>query len=205
MQLNWVLFIPLCYISMLWRKWLNLMACQVLGCKLRRSNYMISKLCSGNFASWILILLVSLLVVVVQLLSCIRFFATPWTAACQAPLSFTISQNLLKFVSIESAMLSNHLILCCSLLLLPSIFLSMSLFQWVSSLQQVATVLGLQLQHQNFQWIFRVDFLWDQLVWSPCSQKTLKSLLQHHISKSSVLQHSAFFMVQLSHPYLTSG
>ena len=96
---------------------------------------------------------------------------TPWTAACQPSLSFTISQNLLKFVSIESPMLSNHLILCCSLLLLPSIFLSMSLFQWVSSLQQVAKVLGLRLQHQSFQWIFRVDFLWDQLVWSPCSQK----------------------------------
>ena len=68
------------------------------------------------------------------------------------------------------------------------------LFQWVSSLHQVAKVLELQLQHQSFQWIFRTDFLKDWLVWSPCSPRDRKSLLQHHSSKASVLWHSAFFM-----------
>ena len=85
----------------------------------------------------------------------------PKNEACQATLSFTISQSLLKFLSIELVMLSNHLILCHPLLLLPSIFLSQhqSLFQWVLSSHQEAKVLELLLQHQSFQWIFRVDFL----------------------------------------------
>ena len=82
---------------------------------------------------------------------------TPWTAAPQASLSFTISQSLLKFMIIESVMPSNHLILCCPLLL-PSVFPSIRVFfQWVSSSNQVAKVLA--LQHQSFQWVFRVDFL----------------------------------------------
>ena len=79
------------------------------------------------------------------------------------------------------------------------------LFQWVSSLHQVATVLELQLQHQSFQWIFRVDFLLFWLVWSPCSPGDSQSLLKYHSSKASVLQWSAFFMIQLSHPYMTTG
>ena len=79
------------------------------------------------------------------------------------------------------------------------------LFQWVSSLHQVAKVLKLQLQHQSSQWIFRIDFHYDWLVLSPCIQGTLKSLLQHHNSKASILWHSAFFMVQLSYPYMTTG
>ena len=94
---------------------------------------------------------------VVQLLSCVWLFATPWTATCQASLSFTISWSLLKFTSIESVMSSNHLILCC-LLLLPSIFPSIrvfsnesGVFQWVGSSHQVAKVLELQFQHQSFQ------------------------------------------------------
>ena len=74
-------------------------------------------------------------------------------------------------MSIESVMLSNHLILCHPLLLLASIFPSISLFKWVSSSYQVAEVLEFQLQHQSFQWIFRVDFLWDWLVWSPWSPR----------------------------------
>ena len=78
------------------------------------------------------------------------------------------------------------------------------LFKWVSSLHQVAKVLEFQLQHQSFQWIFRTDFLWDELVGSPI-QGTRKSLLQHHISKSSVLWRSTFFIVQLLHPYMTTG
>ena len=79
------------------------------------------------------------------------------------------------------------------------------IFQWVSSSHQVAKVLEFQLQHQSFQWIFRTDFLYNWLVWNPCCQGTLKSLLQHHRSKASVLWHSAFFMVQLSHSHITIG
>ena len=99
-------------------------------------------------------------VIVVQLLSCIWFFATPWTAACQVSLSFTISQSVLRFVSIESVMLSNHLILCHPFLLLPSIFPNIRVFSSEKALQHhVAKVLELQLQPQSFQWVFRVDFL----------------------------------------------
>ena len=98
-------------------------------------------------------------VVVVQLLSRVRCFVTPWTTACPASLSFTISRSLLKLMSIQSVMPSNHLILCCPLLLLPSIFSRMSLFQRVSSSHQVPKVLEFWLQHQSFQWIFRVDWL----------------------------------------------
>ena len=83
----------------------------------------------------------------------------PWTAARQASLSITNSQSLLKLMSIESVMSSNHLILCRPLLLLPSIFPSVSLFQWVSSSHHVAKVLEFWLQHQCFQWIFRTDFV----------------------------------------------
>ena len=85
----------------------------------------------------------------------------------QASLSTTNSGSLLKLMSIESVMSSNHLILCCPLLLLPSIFPSIS-SQWVSSLHQVAEVLEFQLQHQSFQWIFRTDFLQEG---SPCSPR----------------------------------
>ena len=101
--------------------------------------------------------------VVVQSLSHVRLFATPWTVAS---LSFTISQSLLKLMSSESMMPSNHLILCCPLSSFPQSPQHQGLFQWVSSLHQVAKVL--ELQRQSFQWLFRVDFLWDWLVWSPC-------------------------------------
>ena len=77
------------------------------------------------------------------------------------------------------------------------------LFQWVSSSQQVAKVLELQLQHQSSQWTFRTDFLRDWMVWFPCW--TLKSLIQHHSSKASIIQFSTLFMVLISHPYITSG
>ena len=84
----------------------------------------------------------------------------PWTAACQVSLSVTISQSLLRLMSIELVMPCNYLILCCPLLLLPSVFPSIRVFfWWVSSSHQVAKVLELQLQHQSFQWIFRTDFL----------------------------------------------
>ena len=101
----------------------------------------------------------------VQLLSCVRLFVTLWTAAHQVSLSINKSRSLLKLTSIESGMPSNHLILCYPLLLLPSIFPSVRIF----SSESAAKVLEFQLQHQSFQWIFRTDFLWDVLVWSPCS------------------------------------
>ena len=98
--------------------------------------------------------------VVVQLLSHVWLFATPWTAAPQASLSFIISQSLLKLMSILLMIPSNHFILSCPLLLLLSIFPSITVFfQGVGSLYQVAKVLGLQLPHQFFQWILVVDFL----------------------------------------------
>ena len=88
----------------------------------------------------------------VQLLSCVQFFATPWTAARQTPLSSTISQSLLKFMSIELVMPSNHLILCCPVLLLPSILRSLRVFSNESVLCiTMAKILELQLQHQSFQ------------------------------------------------------
>ena len=135
---------------------------------------------------------------VVQLLSCVWHFVTPWTAAHQASLSITNSQSLLKLMSIELVMPSSDLILCHPLLL-PSIFPSIRVsFKWVSSLHQVAKVLELQLTPSNeYSGLisFRID--WFDLL---ASQGTLKSLLQHHRSKESILQCSAFFIVQLSHP-----
>ena len=80
-----------------------------------------------------------------------------------------------------------------------------SLFQWVSSSHQVAKVLEFLLQQQSFQWIFRTDFLQDWLVWSPCSTRDSQESSQHHTSKASILWCSAFFIVQLSHPYMTTG
>ena len=107
----------------------------------------------------------------VQSLSRVRLFVTPWTAARQAALSITNSQSLLKPMSIELVMPSNHLILCRSLLLPLNLSQHMGLFHWVSSSHQVAKVLEFQLQHQSFQWIFRTDFRWDGLVGSPCSPR----------------------------------
>ena len=97
-------------------------------------------------------------------LSHVRLFVTPWTTECQASLSITNSQSLLRLMSIESMMPSNHLILCLPLLSSPSplnfnLFQHQGLFKWVSSLHQVAKILEFQLQHQSFQWIFRTDFL----------------------------------------------
>ena len=92
----------------------------------------------------------------------------PWTAAPQAFLAFNISHSLLKLMSIELVMPSNHLILCCPLLLLPSIFPSIRVISNESALYIRWPKLEFQLQHQSFQWIFRVDVLYDWLVWSPC-------------------------------------
>ena len=105
----------------------------------------------------------------VQLLSRVQLFANTWTAARQASLSITNSQSLLKLMSIELVMLSNHVILMLSLS--PFAFnpsQRQGLFQWIGSSNQVAKVLEFQLQHQSFQWICRNDFLYDGLVGSPC-------------------------------------
>ena len=134
--------------------------------------------------------------VLVQLLSLVQLFVTSWTAARQASLSFTISWGLLKLMSIESVMPSNHLILCCPLLLLTSIFPNMSLFQWVGFSHQVAK--KLELQHQSFQRIIRTDFLSDWLVWFPCSPRdSEESSLEPQLESINSYSCSAFFMVQL--------
>ena len=138
-------------------------------------------------------------------LSHVWLFATLETAACQASLSTTNSQSFLRLMSIESVLPSKHLILCCLLLLLPSIFPSIRVFYRINSSLQVAKVLRNQLQHQSFQWIFRTDFLQDWLVWSPCSPWDSQESSPTPQFKVSVLLYSAFFVVQLSHPYMTTG
>ena len=141
----------------------------------------------------------------VQSLSYIWLFETPWTAACQASLSITNSQSLLKLMSINLVMLSNYLIPYHPLLL-SSVFLSIRIFfQWVTFLHQVAKVLELQFHispSKEYSGLipFRMDWL-DLL----SVKGTLKSLLQPYSSKASILWHSAFFMVQLSCPYMTTG
>ena len=131
---------------------------------------------------------------------------TPWTSAHQASLSFTISWSLLKLMSVESVMLSNHLILCCPFLLPPSIFPSIRVFPNESVLQirwpkywNFSFSIPPSKEHPGLIF-FRMGWL-DLLA----AQETLKSLLQHHSSKASILWRSAFFTVQLSHPYTTSG
>ena len=107
----------------------------------------------------------------VQSLSRAQLFATPWTAACQASLSITNSQSLLKHMSIESVMPSNRLILCGSLLLPPSIFPSIRIFSNESPLHIRWPKYWFQLQHQFFQWTPRTDLLYNGLVGSPCSPR----------------------------------
>ena len=130
---------------------------------------------------------------------------TPWTAACQASLSITNSHSLLKLMSVESTMPSNHLILCHPLLVLPSIFPSITVFSKESVLRirwpkYWSFSFSLSPSNEYSGLIsFRID--WFDLL---AVQGILRSLLQHHSSKASVLQHSAFFMVQLSHPYRTT-
>ena len=131
---------------------------------------------------------------------------TPWTEACQASLSITNSWSLLKLMSIVSVMPSNHLILCRPLLLLPSIFPSIRVFYRESVLcirwpKYWSFIFSIGPSNEYSGLIsFRMDWLDLLLV-----QGTLKSLLQCHSSKASVLQCSAFFIVQLSHPYMTTG
>ena len=141
-----------------------------------------------------------------QSLSCVQLFATPWIAPHQASLPITNSWSLPKLMTIESVMPSNHLILCCPLFLLPWIFPSIGAF---------SNVLALCIRWPNY-WSFnfsispsneysglisfRMD--WFEIL---AVRGTLKRFLQHHSSKASILQCSAFFIVQLSHPYITTG
>jgi len=142
------------------------------------------------------------------LFSCchIQLLVTPWTAAHQASLSFTISWSLLKLMSIRSVMPSNHLFLCHPLLLLPSIFPSIRVFTNESALhirwpKYWSFNFSISPSNKYSGLIsFRID--WFDLL---AVQGTLKSLLQHHSSKASILWCSAFFMVQFSHPYMTTG
>ena len=144
-------------------------------------------------------------IVTVQSRNRVQLFVTPWTAAHHASLSFTISQTLLKLMSTESVMPSSHLILCRPLLLLPPVPPSIGIFSNESTLHMRWP------KYWSFSFsiipskeipglIFRMDWL-DFLA----VQGTLKSLLQHHSSKASVLWCSAFFTVQPSHPYMTTG
>ena len=146
------------------------------------------------------------LVLGAQLLSCVWLFATPWTATCQASLSFTIFWSLLKLMCIESVMPSNHLILCRPLLLLLSIFPSIMVF---------SNELALQIKWPKY-WSFSLRISPSNEYSEPVSFRmdwfdllavhgTLQSLLQQPSSKASILQSSAFFMVQLSYPYMTTG
>ena len=142
----------------------------------------------------------------VQSLTPVQLFATPWTEARQASLSITNSRSLLKFMSIELVMPSNHLILCHPLFLLPSIFPSI----WVFSSESLLCIRW--PKYWSFSFIispsseysgsisFKID--WLDLI---AVRGTLKNLLQHHSSKASVLWYSTFFMVQLSHSYMTIG
>ena len=142
----------------------------------------------------------------VQSLSHVQLFVTPWTAALQDSLSITNSKSLLKSMSTESVMPSNHLILCWPLLLQPSVFPSIRIF----SNESVLSIRWSKYWSFSFSISpskeysglisFNIDWL-DLLA----VQMTLKGLLQHHSSKASILQHSAFFTVQLSYPYMTTG
>ena len=141
----------------------------------------------------------------VQLLSHVQLFVTPWTAACQASLSITNSQSLIKLMSIKSVMPSNHLILCHPLLLLLSIFPSIRVFSSESVLRirwPKYWSFSFSISPSNkYSGLISFTIDWLDLF---AVQGTLKSLLQHHSSKESILRHSAFFIVQLSHPYMTT-
>ena len=142
----------------------------------------------------------------VQSLSRVRLFVTPWTAAFQASLSITNSQRPPKPMSIESVMPSNYLILCRPLLLLPSIFPSIRVFsnEWVLCMRWPrfwSFRFSISLSNE-YSGLISFQINWLDLL---AVQRTLKSLFQHHSSKASILRCTAFFTVQLSHPYMTTG
>ena len=147
-----------------------------------------------------------MVVLFAQSVSHVQLFVTLWTVQFQVSVSFTMSQSLLKLMSIELVMPSNHLILCHPLLLLPSIFPSIRVFSNESALhirwpEYYSFSFSISPSNEYSGLIsFRID--WFDIL---AVQGTLKSLLQHHSSKALILQLSAFFMVQLSHPYMTTG
>ena len=147
----------------------------------------------------LLLIFCSFVIVDVQSLSPVQLFLTPWTIAWQTPLSAIVSQSLLKFTSMESVMLSNHLILCCTLLFFAFKFSQhYSLFEWIGSwLKYWSFSLGNRPSNEYSGYIsFSVD--WFDLLEV---QRTLKNLLQHHNLKASILRCPAFFMVQLTSVY----
>ena len=142
----------------------------------------------------------------VQLLSHVPLFATPWTAGRQASLSITNSWSLIKLMSIESVMPSNHLILCRALLLPPSIFPSIRVF----SNESVLRIRWPKYWHFSFSISPSIEYsglisFWMDWLDLLAVQETLKNFFQHHSLKASILQCLAFFIVQLSHPYMTTG
>ena len=141
----------------------------------------------------------------IQSLSRVQLFDTQWTAALQASLSITNSWSLLKLMSIESVMPSNHLILCCPLLLLPSIFPSIRVFPNESILhisgQSIGVSASTSVLPKNIQDWFPLGWTG----WISLQSKGLSRVFQHYCSKASILRCSAFFVVQLSHPYMTTG
>ena len=141
---------------------------------------------------------------VVQSLHYIWLFAIPWTTACQASLSFTISQSLFKFMSIESVRLFIHLILCHHLLLLPLIFPSIWVFSNESALHiRWPKYWSFSISPSNeYTGLISFRINWFDLL---AVQGSLKSLFQNHNLKASILLHTAFFMAQLSHLYTTTG
>ena len=140
----------------------------------------------------------------VQSLSRVRLFVIPWITAHQASLSITNSQSSPKLMCIESVMaIKPSPPLSSPSPPAPKPSQHQSLFQWVNSSHEVAKVLEFQLQHQSFQWTLRTD--WSPLGWTGWISLQSKGLLQHHSSKASILWCSAFFTIQLSHPYMTTG
>ena len=158
------------------------------------------------FFPWCFEVLIAIFFVVVQLLSHVQLVATSWISACLASLSFTISRSLLKLMSIESVMPSNYLILCRPLLLLPSVFLSIRVFSSESVLQirwPKYWSFSFSISPSNeYSGLISFRIEWFDLL---AVRGTLKHLLQHHSSKASILRRSAFFTVQLSHAYMTTG
>ena len=147
-----------------------------------------------------------IIVIVIKPLSCVRHFATPWTAAHWASPSFTISWSLFKFMPIESVMPSSYLILCCALLRLPSVFPSIRIFSSELALHIRCTKywsfsLSISPSSEHSGLIFFRNDWFDLLA----VQGTLKSFLQYHSLKASVFRHLALFTVHFSHPYMTPG
>ena len=140
----------------------------------------------------------------VQLLSHVRLFGPRESHTPGLPVHHQLLESTQTHVHwVSDAVQPSHPLSSPS----PALNLSQhqGLFKWVSSSHQVAKVLELQLQNQSYQWTPRADLLQNGLVGSPCSPRDSQSLLQHHSSKASILRHSAFFIVQLSHPYVTTG